>query len=354
MLTPVKDEYELIEPYSQEHEILLRWYERYGYNPHGLVSVLPGSRAWIDPHERGAVSYLPVRNTWLANDPFASEDNLVEVTRGFLHHARSKGKLAAFIPATERFARLAGELRLDAVPIGVSPYFDIGTWAPRGNKAKHVRAGVNQSRRAGLYVEEVVREQISRAEVAKLCQAWIETRRSIPFGWVFALDPLRFGQHKRFFVARDVDGQMMGLLAASPIPARDGWYLEDVLRHPETPTGTSDLLVVESLGALRLSGARLATLGTVIGANLELGQSLYRGRHFVGQKILASFGNRMEAVYNFDGLRRFKAKFCPSWWEPEYVLFPAGVSHPARLSLAVARAIAPGGIWSALWNSSWR
>src|SRR2546423_12843916 len=107
--------------YISEQESLLEWHQHCGYNPHSLGSILPGARAWNDPKANGMVSYYPVGNTWLANEPFAIESDLVEISRTFIEHAARERMLLTFIPATERFARLATELGLDAVPIGVSP-----------------------------------------------------------------------------------------------------------------------------------------------------------------------------------------------------------------------------------------
>ena len=48
--------------------------------------------------------------------------------------------------------------------------------------------------------------------------------------------------------------------------------------------------------------------------------------------------------YNFEGLRRFKGKFVPSWWESEYALAPRGVAMPPRVGHAIVRALVPGGL----------
>ena len=333
-------------------DCLLEWHERWGYNPHGLVSILPGARTWTDPMGRGGVSYFVVGNTWLASDPFAPESEIAGVASDFIREATWLGKLVSFVPATMRLAVHAAELGMDAAPIGASPYFDLNTWAPRGDRGKKVRAAVNQARRSGVSVEEVCGNAICKNEVQGLCNAWLKTRRSVEFGWVFTLDPLRFSERKRFFVARNSSGRMIGLLAASPIPARNGWYLEDVLRHPEAPNGTSDLLIVEGMASLARTGSDMATLGTVLAAYLELGEGLKRGNHPVARKIFCTLGTHMEAFYNFSGLRRFKAKFSPSWWEPEFVLFPPGLTHSARVAVAATRAVAAAGVWNALWNTS--
>ena len=56
------------------------------------------------------------------------------------------------MPATHRFARLSRQVGLRAIKVGAAPYFDLATWAPRGDRAKKARAGVNQARRAGVRV----------------------------------------------------------------------------------------------------------------------------------------------------------------------------------------------------------
>jgi len=47
--------------------------------------------------------------------------------------------------------------------------------------------------------------------------------------------------------------------------------------------------------------------------------------------------------YNFDGVRRFKSKFAPSWWESEYVLMSDNVTAPPRVLGALIYAIVPAG-----------
>jgi phosphatidylglycerol lysyltransferase len=62
------------------------------------------------------------------------------------------------------------------------------------------------------------------------------------------------------------------------------------------------------------------------------------------ERMLCIAASRLERFYNFEGLRRFKSKFAPSWWESEYVLVPRGVMVPPRVTYAIIRAIVPGGI----------
>jgi lysylphosphatidylglycerol synthetase-like protein (DUF2156 family) len=53
---------------------------------------------------------------------------------------------------------------------------------------------------------------------------------------------------------------------------------------------------------------------------------------------------RLGVFYNFEGLRIFKGRFAPSWWESEYVLHQRGVAIPPRVGHAIVRALVPGGL----------
>src|SRR5262249_42487563 len=126
-------------------EDLLRLQSLYGYNAHSLVSIAPGARAWTIPGVDGAIVYGEFSRVLLAaGDPLTGPDDIEILTRSFLKFARDSRRIAAFVPVTEQFAKLAPKLGLSSIKIGAAPYFDLKTWHPRGNPAKKLRAGVNQ------------------------------------------------------------------------------------------------------------------------------------------------------------------------------------------------------------------
>ena len=324
---------------------LLRLYQLYGYNAHALIGIARRIRLWISPETDGAVAYNEFGRVWLVpGDPLASAEDLSRVSAEFLQEAALEERVVGFMPATEQFAKHSRELGLRAIKIGAAPYFDLTTWAPRGDRAKKARAGVNQARRAGVRVTEVVDidDKLVR-EAACLCKSWLTTRRSaIRFEWLFTVDLFQHKEQKRYFTARDVTGRLVGFLAASSIPARNGWYLEDVLRSKHAPNGTTDLLVVEVLNSLKRSGASLATLGTTLMATEGgVNKDVHVSR--VLSKVAWSVARCFSIFYNFNGVRRFKSKFAPSWWESEYVLMSPSITAPPRVFAAFVQAIVPAG-----------
>ena len=319
---------------------------RYGYNEHSLIGSSIDSEVWVSADKRGAVAYTESGGIWMvAGEPFAAESDLVRITNEFITHARSVKKTVAFLPATERFARAAVSDEVRIVKIGASPYFDLTKWDPRGNSAKHLRTGVNRGRRAGLTVTEVADLTPEfRSEVGRLVAEWGEKRRAgVRFGWLFELMPFQNAEFKKFFAAHDAEGSLMGILAASPIPAREGWYLEDVIRGNDAPDGTSDLLVFETLRALAASGAKVATLGTVP-LSTRGDEGISCGRNRAVEAMLDLSRKQLKALYNFEGLGHFKSKFVPCWWENEYVVVTKGHLLPPRVANALFNIAVPGGL----------
>ena len=334
---------------------LLRLQTLYGYNAHSLVSIAPGALRWATPDIDGAVIYGEFGKVWLAaGDPLAPLEDRGELARQFAAYARKRNRVVAFVPATADFARLMAPNDFAAVRVGASPYFDLPNWNPRGDCAKKLRAGVNQASRAGVKIEEETEriDEILRRETAQLCLSWLDSRRSaITFGWLVALNPFLHPEHKRYFTAR-VGERLVGFLAVSPIPLRNGWYLEDVIRGPNAPNGMTTLLVAEALKRLKGEGAVLATLGTAPLAAEGADEVPTENRRVARTLELAS--EKLKGFYNFAGLRHFKGTFVPSWWEGEYALHQRGIAIPPRVGHAIVRALVPGGLTQLLTRHALR
>lgn len=196
-----------------------------------------------------------------------------------------------------------------------------------------MRAGVNQARRADVRIEryDPAQDQCpqTRREIEQLCQNWINTREVDALGWLLELEPFALSEHKRYFLAREADGRLVGLLACSPIYARRGWYLEDLIRDARAERGVNELMVVEALNQLAAEGARLATLATSPLAGLKAeGQFKHLSR------LLKLIYQHLDAFYHFRALHRFKAKFAPSFVDPEYLAF-----YPPRIRLRMVFAL---------------
>lgn len=126
-----------------------------------------------------------------------------------------------------------------------------------------------------------------------------------PMGFLVDLQPFGFAAERMTFVA-ERGGRAVGFVAAVPIFARRGWFLEDVVRADDAPNGTIEALVDAAMREAASRGAAVVTMGLAplsgdIARPLALVRSLSRG------------------LYDFRGLRAFKQKLSPSVWEPVYL-----------------------------------
>ncbi len=316
----------------------------HGYNEHTYVLDSGEGEVWSDSG-LGAVCYVERGNVWLVTgEPLAADSDLCDITRKFVAYAHENRKMVVFLPTSERFARAIAGQGYRIHKIAASPYFDLRKWDPRGNSAKHLRLGLNRARRAGISVKPVANISADfRREVDELCEKWLGGRSAgMSFGWLFRLAPFHNAEAKKYFAARDEDGRLVGLLAASPIPARDGWYLEDVLRSTDAPDGTSDLLVFETLRELAAAGALMATLGTV--PLSDIGVDDLTSKAYLLGHVLHLIRKNLKPIYNIEGLRCFKSKFVPSWWESEYVVVSKGYLCAPRSGIAILRVIFGGSL----------
>ncbi|HKX28439.1 MAG TPA: DUF2156 domain-containing protein [Blastocatellia bacterium] len=322
---------------------LVKMVFRYGHEHQSFLSLYGGMTVWSSREPEAAVVYRRVgRVAVVASAPLAAREDLAEVIGQFLDYCRRQKLDCLMLPIGAETARIARLCGMGVLQIGQSGYFELPGWRPAGDRAKKVRAGVNQARKAGVRVErydpDSTPDRHARREIEALCQAWINTREVDALGWLLELDPFKLSPYKRYFLARAADGHLEGMLACSPIPGRRGWYLEDLIRRPDTERGVSELLVVEALQSLSAEGAELATLGTSPLAGIESNGDF---KHTT--RLFKLIYEHLDLFYHFKALHRFKAKFAPSFVDPEYVaIYPPRLR--LRMALAVIGAFDPNGL----------
>jgi phosphatidylglycerol lysyltransferase len=152
-------------------------------------------------------------------------------------------------------------------------------------------------------------DSITRRQSEELIARWLASRSMAPMGFLVELHPFEFAEDRRYLVAERA-GRIVGFLAAVPVHRRGGWLFEDFLRAPDAPNGTMELLFSESIGALAAEGAAHVTMGLAPLAGVG--------------GLLGAIRDRTRWLYDFEGVRAFKAKLRPDAWEPVYLAWPRG------------------------------
>lgn len=309
--------------------------KRHGWNATSFQILEPGFRYWFDGDD-ACVGYVDTGRAWVAaGAPIAAVDEIAAVGARFAAAAAAAGRRVSCFGTEARFHDAAG---WPALRIGDQPTWDPSDWAAAVRARRSLREQLRRARAKGVAVRRLALEELApghalRAQLDALIARWLATRPLAPMGFLVQIDPFTFPDERRYFVAERA-GRVVGFLGAIPIYARGGWFFEDFLRDPDAPNGTVELLVDAGMHAAVAERVPFVTLGLVPLAG-DVNRWLRAARR-LGR-----------ALYDFDGLRAFKAKLAPRAWDPIYLAYPPSRRRSWRGALAVAdtlTAFARGGL----------
>jgi len=168
-----------------------------------------------------------------------------------------------------------------------------------------------------------------RTSVDRLIARWEAARPMPPMGFLVQMHLHTELAERRFFAATQGEA-LVGFLSMVPVFARGGWFVEDLIRLPEAPNGTAELLVDAAMRSAAAEGSRYLTLGLAPLAG-AVGPWL---------RALRRTGS---PLYDFRGVHAFKAKLRPQGWAPIFISYPRGQLGVATVYDALA-AFARGGL----------
>jgi len=294
-----------------ERERVLALLQRHGWNATSFQVLEPGFRYWFD--DDACVGYVDTGRAWVAaGAPIAATDRLAAVATRFVAAATAARRRACCFATEARFHDAVG---WRALRIGDQPCWAPAEWDEVVRTGRSLREQLRRARAKGVTVRPVVAAELvaghpTRVALDALIARWLASRPIAPMGFLVQVDPFTFPAERRYFLA-ERDGRAVGFLGIIPIYARGGWFFEDFLRDPAAPNGSVELLVDAGMHAAHAAAIPLVTLGLVPLAG-EVPWWLRLARWLGGP------------LYDFDGLRAFKAKFRPRTWDPIYLSYPPG------------------------------
>jgi phosphatidylglycerol lysyltransferase len=316
----------------------------HGWNATAYQLVNPGLERWFAAAGDAVVGYVRHARTWVvAGAPVCPGERLPTVVAEFEAAARGAGARACYFGAE---ARLEGTLRGSRgharLALGAQPVWHPAALAATLTGHASLRAQLHRARNKGVVVAE---EGTAGADpgVRQVLAEWLAARGLPPLHFLVEPSTLDRLDDRRVFVARR-DGAVVGFTVLSPVPARQGWLVEQFVRGRGAPNGTIEALLAAAARAADDAGSGYLTLGLAplshrgapppaAGTPLWLGALLGWVR---------AHGRRF---YDFDGLDAFKAKFRPERWDPVYAIAAVrrpGAPFPPRALWAIAAAFGGG------------
>ncbi|MFI4865582.1 MAG: bifunctional lysylphosphatidylglycerol flippase/synthetase MprF [Steroidobacterales bacterium] len=275
--------------------------------------------------------------SWVAlGDPIGAREAQEELVWRFRelsdHHA---GRTVFYQVSAERLP-LYVDLGLAVMKLGEEARVWLPDFSLEGSARAELRTQRRRAERDGASFEVLQPQQLPAVlpKLQAVSDAWLEDKAVAEKS--FSVGAFSQGYIANFPVAVVRCGEDLVAFASLWIAGTGEEIAVDLMRFgPDAPRGAMDFLFVELMLWGRAQGYRWLNLGMAPLAGLEQ-HPLAPAWHRVGNFVFR-YG---EHFYNFDGLRRYKAKFNPVW-ESKYLASPGGLALP-RVLLDVSLLISGG------------
>jgi phosphatidylglycerol lysyltransferase len=281
--------------------------------------------------------YQVAGRSWIAlGDPIGSRAGAEELAWRFRELAARHGGHTVFYETSAERLSLYADLGLAPLEVGEEARVRLADFSLEAPARAQLRQAHRRSQSEGLAFEIVPPERIDAltTDLQRISDAWLASE---------ATGEKRFAMG--YFSPQYLRKFPLALVRADGVPAAFAnlWTTDtraelaiDLMRFgPAAPAGAMDFLLVELLGWGRGQGYDWLNLGMAPLSGLER-HPLAPAWHRVGNFIF----RHGEHFYNFEGLRRYKAKFGPHW-EPRYLVARGGIALP-RVLVDVSVLIAGG------------
>ena len=272
------------------------------------------------------IMYQVQGRSWIAlGDPVGPRPEAEELVWRFRELSDQHGGRIAFYQTSADCLSLYVDLGLAAMKIGEEARVPLATFSLEGSIRAELRQARRRAERDHASFEVIPRERVPEVLPAlrTISDIWLKEKATAEKGFSVGAFSERYVRNFPIALVRR-DGEPIAF--ANLWPAGHDELSVDLMRFgPDAPPGCMDYLFVELMLWARAQGYQWFSLGIAPLAGLER-HPLAPSWHRIGNFIF----RHGEHFYNFEGLRRYKAKFHPTW-EPKYLVAPGGLSLPLIL-----------------------
>ena len=281
--------------------------------------------------------YQTAKRSWVAlGDPIGSPQGAEELVWRLREMSDHHGAATVFYQVLPERLSLYVDLGLGALKIGEEARVPLADFSLEGAARADLRQAHRRAQRDAASFEVVPAERA--AELLPLVQpisaAWLAAKSTAEKH--FSVGAFSEQYLRQFPLALVRCGAKPAAFANLWTTGTRAELSVDLMRFdPNAPRSAMDYLFIELMLWGQREGYRWFNLGMAPLAGLEA-HPLAPAWHRVGNFIF----RHGEHFYNFEGLRRYKAKFDPTW-EPRYLVAPGGIALP-RVLVDISVLIAGG------------
>ncbi len=309
----------------------------HGWNATSYQIVNPGITHWFSSSGDAVVGFVRYSGYRIvAGAPVCPAEQLHDIVEEFESDSKSGGERVCYFGAEGRLESALSKSSTHSMALlGAQPGWNPADFDAIVKGHSSLRAQLNRAKNKGVSIAEYTpREAMNSPDLQNVLASWLKHRGLPPLHFLVEPETLDRLEDRRVFVARSIDPDSVAAFAVlSPIPARNGWLVEQFPRLPRAPNGTIELLLTTAVNAIAESGATYVTLGLAPLARRS--QAVPPNESRLLRTALSFASSHGRRFYNFKGLETFKSKFRPELWENVYA-----IENASRFSMRALYAVA--------------
>lgn len=290
-------------------------------------------------HEAGDafIMYQICGRSWIAlGDPVGPRERHEELVWRFRELSDQHGGWSVFYQVSGDRLPLYVDLGLSVLKLGEEARISLPDFSLEGSQRAELRTQRRRAQKDGASFEVLLPPQVEAVlpELRRVSDEWLQDKATAEKG--FSVGYFGEAYLRQFPVAIVRTEGSVSAFATLWVTDDHAEISVDLMRFAvDAPRAAMDYLFVELLLWAQGAGYHWLNIGMAPLAGLEK-HPLAPAWHRVGNFVFR-YG---EHFYNFEGLRRYKMKFNPTW-EPKYLVAPGGIALP-RILLDVSVLIAGG------------
>ena len=303
--------------------------------PEAWLAMLGDKALMFSPSGASFLAYRVRGRRWIAmGEPAGLKAERRELLWSFAEMADSYGGAAVFYSVSEEVLGDLATMGLAVRKVGETAVIDTQAFSLEGKPKQNLRTAVNRAEREGASFEMLPPGSAGplAGELKAVSDAWLAmhegTEKAFSLG---RFDPAYLDLTPLAVVRQEGRVVAFANLLTAPDEAA-----VDLMRHrPDAPPGVMDYLFIRCAQWAKDQGLSRFDLGMAPLAGLE-----DRRIAPVFARVGALVFDEGGALYGFQGLRSYKAKFAPDW-RPRFIAAP--VSTPLPLALLDVALLTSGG-----------
>ncbi|MCY1568191.1 bifunctional lysylphosphatidylglycerol flippase/synthetase MprF [Staphylococcus pettenkoferi] len=271
---------------------------------------------YLSEAEDAFIMYKQKHNAYIVlGDPIGNPQSYYDMLEQFYQHAYYLGYDVIFYQVTDRYLSLYHSFGNQFFKLGEEAIIDLTQFAMSGKKNRGLRATMNKFKDLNMTFE-VVEPPFNTEFVEALrhiSDEWLDGRKEMAFS-VGSFDEFYLSQAP-IAVIRDAEDEIIAFCNLMPTYYEDTLSVDLIRWGSDTDLPLMDVLYLNILLWAQEQGYRHFNMGMATLSNV--GQASFA---FTGEKIAGRVFEHFNGLYRFQGLRRYKEKFKPSW-KPRFIVY---------------------------------